>query len=134
MTQAAASTPAFFAAVTARNARFRTPRRRAHRGEHLDHVPYQVIGGLFRAGDQHPPTLRGQRRVKVLHAKARQPVPVLHGDHHRRRVRQNPAQLRPLAVQPGTDLAHHLRHRKALPRDPLRHPGHLPVQVGALIV
>ncbi len=37
----------------------------AHRGEHLGHVPYKVVGGLAWVGNQHPPTLRGQRRVEV---------------------------------------------------------------------
>ena len=29
-----------------------------HRNDHLDHVPYQVIAGLVRRGDQHPPPAR----------------------------------------------------------------------------
>jgi hypothetical protein len=47
-----------------------------------------------------------------------QPVPVLHDDHARRRVRQNAPQLRPLPVQPGPGLGHHLAHRMTVHRDP----------------
>ena len=36
--------------------------------------------------------------------------------------------------QPGPDLGHHLAHRMTVHRGPLREPGHLTVQVMALVM
>lgn len=58
----------------------------------------------------NPPALSRQRRLEVLHPETRQPIPMLHNDHSRIGVRQDAPQLGSLAVQAGTDLAHHLPH------------------------
>ena len=91
----AASPGSRLAAVSARIARLRAPRRpynrRAHRRQHLDHVAHQIIGCFTGIGHHDPAALRRQCRLQMLHPEPRQPVPMLHNDHPRIRVRQDPA-------------------------------------------
>ena len=84
---------------------------RAHTGQHLDHVTHHILGALTGVGHHDATTLRGQRRLQVLHPEAGQPVPMLHNDHRGIWVRQNPAKPGAFPVQSGagctpTDRAH----------------------------
>ncbi len=83
---------------------------RTHAGQYLDDVAHQIIGGLTVVNDDDPAALCSQGGMQMLHPETGQPIPMLHNNHHGRRVRQNPSQLRPLTVYARADLGHHLTH------------------------
>src|ERR1700739_2250448 len=107
---------------------------RAHEGEHLDHVPHQIDGGLARVSDDDPPAVRAERGFEVLDPEPGQTIAALHDHHTGRRVRQHSPQLGTLPVQPGPDLGHDLANLMPVGSSPRREASNLTVQVGTLIV
>ena len=81
---------------------------------------------------RRPCAARAARRCSTPKRASRSAM--LHNDHTGRMVRQDPRQLRTLAVQPGTDLGHDLADLPPGIGDPLGQPGHLTVQIRALIM